>query len=219
MNYTRAIMASILLSVPAIAGPPLICHPFSIGNETSLPQGSHTKDWNNPDLKYDTRMLTSDTLKLLDSGKPVLTRMETLRRAAVYASRNQQAGLELASQLMARAVSSELKGQSDGLALFDAGYFVESLKQIAHISKANPFPGVNGYEWVKRSLPGIKDKVSAEFALGLMKTDSPWPNEHIRRAVAGAQEGTLLAENIVDQFQEPSLAAVKRKVLVTSAAR
>src|SRR5262249_28090120 len=63
----------------ALAGPPLICHPFSIGNDPSLPFG---KNWNSPDPKYDTRNLAADTLKLLDSGQSVLTRMETMRRAA-----------------------------------------------------------------------------------------------------------------------------------------
>lgn len=77
--------------------------------------------------------------------------METLRRAAVYSKRNPRVGMELANRLMARALTEELKGQPDALALFDAGYFVESMKQLEHITKSNFFPGIDGYEWVKRT--------------------------------------------------------------------
>jgi len=219
MKLTTVTLALITLAIPAVAGPPLICHTFSIGNDASLPAGSDKTSWNNPDPKYDTRTLAGDTLKLLDSGKPLLTRMETMRRAAVYSGRNPQAGLELASQLMARALSAELRGQNDSLALFDAGYFVESMKQLGHITKGNSFSSMDGYEWVKRSLPGLQDKLAAEYALGLIKADSSWPNQHIRRAVAGAHEGTLLAENLVKHFQNQSLDTVKRSTALRSASR
>src|SRR5215467_11140075 len=68
----------------ALAGPPLICHPFDIGNAKSLPfNGAH---WNlSGNENYDTRNLVRDTLAILDSGAPVLVRMETLRRATLYA--------------------------------------------------------------------------------------------------------------------------------------
>jgi hypothetical protein len=72
---------------------------------------------------------------------------------------------------------------------------------------------------VKRSLPGLPDKLAAEYALGLIKADSSWPNEHMRRAIAGAQEGTLLAQNLVKHFQNQSLAAVKRSVAEKAASR
>src|SRR5262249_10636273 len=123
----------------ALAGPPLICHSYSIGNDTSLPWGTDENSWNNPNPKYDTRNLANDTLKLLDSGRPLLTRMETLRRAAVYSAMDTAAGLELGSRLMARALTSETKGESNGIALFDAGYFVESMKQMSLISKVKLF--------------------------------------------------------------------------------
>jgi hypothetical protein len=145
--------------------------------------------------------------------------METLRRAAVYAGKDRAAGMELASLLIARALASEVKGQNDSLALFDAGYFVESMKQLSLITRVPSFPNVDGYDWVKRSVPGLQDKLAAEYALGLMKSDSPWPNEHIRRAVAGAQEGTLLAENLLKYFQNQSLSEVKRSLAVKSASR
>ncbi|MEJ7608626.1 MAG: hypothetical protein WKF37_20725 [Bryobacteraceae bacterium] len=64
--------------------------------------------------------------------------METLRRAAVYSSKHPAAGLELAIySWLVRLRRS--KGQNNSLALFDAGYFVESMKQIAHMSSPRPF--------------------------------------------------------------------------------
>lgn len=215
----KSTLTVLIMAGAAIAGPPLICHTFSIGNDTSLPWGADKNSWNNPDPKYDTANLAADTLKLLDSGKPLLTRMETLRRAAVYSGRNAAAGLELANRLMARALASEVKGQNDSLALFDAGYFVESMKQMSHMSKSNAFTAMDGYDWAKRSLPGLQEKLAAEYALGLMQASTSWPNEHIRRAVTGAQEGSLLAQNLMKHFQNQSLAEARRQLAVKSAAR
>src|ERR671912_299870 len=137
MKLAKLTVTAMAFAIPALAGPPLICHTYSIGNDASLPIGADKTLWNNPDPKYDTHMLATDTLKLLDSGKPLLTRMETLRRAAVYASKDRPAGLELAGHLIARALASEVKGQNDSLALFDAGYFVESMKQMSHITRVS----------------------------------------------------------------------------------
>ncbi len=218
-NLTKAILALIVLACPVFAGPPLICHAYTIGSDTSLPWGADKNSWNNPDPKYDVNNLTADTLKLLDSGKPLLTRMETLRRAAVYSSRNAAAGLELGNRLMARALTSEVKGEINAIALFDAGYFVESMKQMSSISKSSVFSGVDGYDWVKRSLPALQDKLAAEYALGLIQSETAWPNEHLRRAVAGAQEGSLLAQNLVKHYQNQSLADIKRTLAVKSASR
>ena len=219
MKLATLTVVALTLAVPALAGPPLICHSFSIGNDPSLPVGPDKASWNNPDANFDTRMLATETLRLLDAGKPLLTRMETLRRAAVYASKDRAAGLELAGHLIARALASEVKGQNDSLALFDAGYFVESLKQMSQITRVPTLAHVDGYDWVKRSLPGLEEKLAAEYALGLMKAESSWPNEHMRRAVAGAREGTLLAQNLVKHFQKQSLEAVKRSLVETSASR
>lgn len=218
-HLLKATLTLIVLAGSALAGPPLICHSHSIGNDTSLPWGADKNSWNNPDPKYNAENLTADTLKLLDSGKPLLTRMETLRRAAVYSGKNTAAGLKLANRLIARALVSEVTGQNNSLALFDAGYFVESMKQMSHISKSNAFSDIDGYDWAKRSLPGLQDKLAAEYALGLMQAETSWPNEHIRRAVTGAQEGSLLAQNLLKHFQSQNLAEVKRILAVKSASR
>ena len=209
----------LVLSATALAGPPLICHPFITGDEPSLPWGSDKTTWNSPDPKYDTTKLVPDTLRLLDSSQAVLPRMETLRRAAIYAGKNNALALELSSRLLARALAAELKGQSNGLALFDAGYFIESMKQLSHITKNASFASLDGYDLARRSLPGIADKPSAEYALGLIQSATAWPNDHIRRAAAAAQPGTPLAQNLLGHYQNQSLADVKRTLALNSPSR
>ena len=71
----------------AQAGPPLICHPNEIGQAKSLPW----VDWTHSgSTDYDLKNLTRDTLAILDSNTPVLVRMETLRRATIYARQDPQ---------------------------------------------------------------------------------------------------------------------------------
>jgi hypothetical protein len=213
-----ATVTAMILAGAAVAGPPMICHTYSIGSDVSLPWSAGTS-WNSPDPKYETVNLTTDTLKLLDSGPPLLTRMETLRRAAVYSSRNMEAGLTLATRLTARALAVEVKGQNNSLALFDAGYFIESMKQLGHLTRSTTFAAIDGYDWAKRSLPGLQDKLTAEYALGLMQAATTWPNEHIRRAVMGAQEGSLLAQNLAKHYGNQSLAEIRRTLVTKTASR
>jgi hypothetical protein len=219
-QLTIATLSLLILTRAAMAGPPLICHTYSTGGDASLPWGADRNSWSSLDGKYNTANLATDTLKLLDSGKPLLSRMETLRRAAVYSRKDTAAALELTSRLIARALTAEVKGQNNSLALFDAGYFVESMKQVGHLSNnSSVFSGIDGYDWAKRSIPGLPDKLAGEYALGLMQAETAWPNEHIRRAVLGAQEGSLLAQNLAKHFQNQSLAEIKRVVAIKAASR
>jgi hypothetical protein len=93
------------------------------------------------------------------------------------------------------------------------------MKQISHRLKSKPFAEIDGYDWARRSLPGLQDKLAAEYALGLMVAATTWPNEHMRRAISGAQEGSLLAKNLIKHFQNQSLADLKRALEVKSASR
>src|SRR4029079_8572358 len=86
----------LLFASSAAAGPPLLCHPFDIGAAKSLPWSGPA--WTAADPSYDVERLVKDTLSLLTPDTPVLVRMETLRRATVYA-RNDPAR---AGQLLAR---------------------------------------------------------------------------------------------------------------------
>jgi len=113
-------MTTILLgfAASAKAGPPLICHPIDIGQAKSLP----LVDWNQKqEGNYNVKSLTRDTLDILTPGTPVLVRMETLRRATLFARHNPQVAEELLTRLHLRAVDSAAAGHSDALAWFDFG--------------------------------------------------------------------------------------------------
>src|SRR5438128_8750374 len=66
----------------ALAGPPLICHPFEIGDAKSLPWAGSA--WRAVKVDYNINRLVDDTLALLSPETAPLVRMETLRRATVY---------------------------------------------------------------------------------------------------------------------------------------
>src|SRR3989449_10087319 len=134
-HLTISIVAILIgLTTSAQAGPPLICHPIEIGQAKSLP-------WVDLNYKkgsgsYDLKNLTNDTLAILDSNTPVLVRMETLRRASIYARQDSQVAKGLLTRLHVRAASAS--AQSQALAWFDVGYLAETYKQW--IGKREPNP-------------------------------------------------------------------------------
>src|ERR1700758_5552774 len=89
-----------------IAGPPLICHAFDIGNAKSLPFVGH--DW---DLSggegYDVKGLAQDTIAILDGSQMTLVHMETLRRATLYARKDPQTAKQLLLTLTARSDAAQ----------------------------------------------------------------------------------------------------------------
>src|SRR5713226_6621789 len=161
-RFTIALRAELLLiDIIAQAGPPLICHTIEIGRAKSLPWISH--NWNlSGGENYDTKNLVKDTLEILGPDTPVLVRMETLRRATLYARKDPLAAKELLAQLHARATSAESSGHPDALAWFDVGYLAETYKQwigqnLPHMTDgmrmdSNPAAGLDGYALVKKAL-------------------------------------------------------------------
>lgn len=204
-SFRRAALAVLLGAGSAFAGTPLICHPYAIGDARTLPGGPGR----GVDPAYDRKNLTRDTLALLTPEMPILVRMETLRRAAIYATndlrdwdkdaytaRDRATAQDLFNQLRARTTTTS--GAAQALALFDAGFFVETLKH------ARLDLGVDGYPMIVTALGqrGGKDP-EIEFALALA---SSWPRqrkehpEHLARAQAGARPDTLLAANLASHF-------------------
>src|SRR5271157_2707142 len=157
-NMKSRVYASVAISSVAIllgltasaqAGPPLICHPFEIGQAKTLP----AVDWNRKGSgSYDLKNLTRDTLAILDSSAPVLVRMETLRRATIYARQDPQVAKELLTRLQARAAISEAAGHPEALAWFDVGYLTETYKQWIGKGEPNPATGLDGYGLIKKAL-------------------------------------------------------------------
>ena len=185
-SILRAAALCLTLTTLAVAGPPLICHPFDIGDAKTLPWG--TGGWDRPDPSYDRGRLVADTLNLLTPQTPVLVRMETLRRAALYAGENERLGYELLAKLLARAANG------DSLSRFDAGYLVETSKQAAHSRKHVVGLELDGYSWVVKSIEGSPQRAEMEFAASLM--GKKFPNDHSRRAQSAAGSNALLAKNL-----------------------
>jgi hypothetical protein len=197
-------VASLIFATSAHAGPPLICHSIAIREARSLPWPS--PNWNLAGTEtYDVKNLVADTLAILNSSTPVLVRMETLRRAALYSRDDSKLAEELLGKLRARVSSAETAGQSQALALFDAGYFAEAYKQLHWKDASNPATGVDGYAWVKNALESRPDP-QMEFAAALitMHENNKEHREHVRRATAGAENDALLAQNLASRFNGSS---------------
>jgi hypothetical protein len=213
-RFALGLMAAALFTaIVTQAGPPLICHTIEIGDAKSLPWISH--GWNlSGGENYDTKNLVHDTLEILSPQTTVLVRMETLRRATLYARRDPAAAKELLAKLYDRATSAESSGHAEALAWFDVGYLTETYKQWIgqpwmRVSKdeQNPAAGVDGYGMVKKALAlrGSAQKGNdpqMEFAAALMTLSGPQDEHrvHSERAIAGAKSDSLLAQNLSARF-------------------
>ena len=203
------ILALMVLRVnDAYAGPPLICHPLSIGNARSLPPGNGPFGTNRD---YDRERLIEETLDLLTSDMPIIVRMETLRRATLYAAginrgndgwskhseEDRRIAYELLSRLMSRALSRETLNKSEAMAWFDVGYLTECYEQVG-LAK-----GFAGYDFLKRALSLRGEDPEIEFACAIVTL---WPkrsehNQHLQKAKAGARDKSLLTTNIAIHFR------------------
>jgi hypothetical protein len=195
------LVASLGIATIAQAGPPLICHTIEIGQAKSLPWISHS--WNlSGNETYDLKNLVRETLDILGPDTPVLVRMETLRRATLYTRKDPLTAKELLARLHARATSAESAGHPDALAWFDVGYLAETYKQWIGKDEHNPATGVDGYTLVKKAIGLRGQDPQMEFAAALITLSGP-PEEHRRhalRAMAGAKNDPLLAQNLATHF-------------------
>jgi hypothetical protein len=200
-KFTAAVFFTLFLfATSALAGPPLICHAFDIGDAKSLPWISH--DWNLSGTEsYDTKNLAADTIAILDSNSTVLVHMETLRRATLYARRDPAAARQLVLKLVARADSSPTSPAAV-LASFDLGYLAEAYKQWLGKEQSNPAEGLDGYARVKKAIQLHGNDPQMEFAAALITLNGPVSDEqeHAQKALAGAKTDVLLARNLSAHF-------------------
>jgi hypothetical protein len=199
LGYALAILTALAaLPRPAQAGPPLICWPLEIGDAKSLPWDSRKGE----KADYPIDRLVEDTLPLLSPDTPVLVRMETLRRATIYAHKDARVASDLLARVKARALDAEAKGKPDADACFDAGYLIECYRHISLISRLKTWAtGPDGYDYVLKGigLSGGNPEMAFGAALvaeGLKKRDP----EHLQKALTGADDNSLLARNLVRQF-------------------
>ena len=213
VKYFAGLAAALLfLAGTAIAGPPLICHAVDIGTANSLPWTS--SGWNlSGQETYDVSHLVPDTLALLAPSTPVLVRMETLRRATLYAQKRTAIATELLMRLEART----RENPKDALTAFDFGYLAECYKQASWLTqhtdwlkategvgnaRANVAMKIDGYEWVRKAIVLRGSDPQMEFAAALMTTEGARSehNQHLQNAMAGAKADALLARNLASRF-------------------
>ena len=135
--------------------------------------------------------------------------METLRRAAIYASRDRAVASRLLAALTDKARGSEQAGRADALAFHDAAYITEALRQVGMLEQMAEFrdgapairqlvAGTDGYALISKSLAARPGDPSLEFAAALIAADSRREayQRHASNARAGASRDALLAKNI-----------------------
>jgi len=151
----KRLLIGLMLATAAFGGPPLICERIDIGMAKSLPW-KNVNGWAGQDSTYDLNRLTGDTLALLAAGTPVAVRMETMRRAAIYAARDPRLTEEIALRLTARVLDGD---GADASAWFDAGYFVETVRQAALIYKYDVLSAAEKANWkVRAGIAGLDGK-------------------------------------------------------------
>jgi hypothetical protein len=208
----RALLAALFAAVLfmptlALAGPPLICHPYSIGSAKSLPSGMGVHGVSS---SYDRKNVVRDTLELLTPDTPIIVRMETLRRAAIYATANLRGwdrtgsgytaeDRELAAALLGklRERSKDASDSGRALALFDLGFYSETLRQ------AGIDPALDGYALLVKAAE-LRNDPAIEFALALAsnRSDRAQQASHLAKARAAAKQNPLLATNLESHFSK-----------------
>jgi hypothetical protein len=194
--------AFVALAAPALAGPPLICHPFETGAAALLPWTKNTANWNAPDSSYDLSRLTTDTMRLLTSEAPILTRMENLRRATIYAARDTAVARQLLAAMLGRALATP-----SAVSYFDAAYLIESYRQGSYgygtpqardSWRLEPPPaGLDGYVLMKKAIALAGPSAEMEFAASLM-TQGAASSAHRAKAAAAAAPHSLVARNLAN---------------------
>jgi hypothetical protein len=193
--------ALLMISRPAFAGPPLLCFPFDIGDAKTLPMG--TAGWHAIDPWYNAARLVDDTLALLSPETPVVVRMETLRRATVYASKNPAVANALLTALQERARAPHA---NVGLNVFDFGYLVETYRQAKSIFSVPvaAIERIDGYQLVLKA-HALQDDPAMQFAAAVItegnsatKAES---RSHLEQARAHAVADRTLARNLSKHFQ------------------
>jgi hypothetical protein len=186
----------------------LLCHPYEIGAAKSLPWVGE-KNWFEGQPGYKVENLVADTEALLTPATPVIVRMETLRRAALYASTDPKVANGLLKRLISRAEASEEAGRPDALAYLDAAYLAGAFNELTMLAKSKEWEtraavassvkgSLDAYALIAKSVAARPNDAAIQFAAALIASDdhrTAYP-VHAAKARAGADSDTLLARNI-----------------------
>jgi hypothetical protein len=202
------LLGAMIAATPALAGPPLLCHPYDIGTAQSLPW-SESNSWSQGAANYDVHQVVADTDALLTPSMPTIVRMETLRRAVIYASQDAAVTRALIQRMNERAAAAESAGHPSALAYLDAAYVTEAVHELTMLGQMSEFRdrvgalrGIAaagaGYGLIKKSIAIDPDDACIQFAAALIAagTDRQAYTQHATKARAGAGTNALLARNL-----------------------
>jgi len=99
----------------------------------------------------------------------VSARMETLRRATIYASRDRAVAAGLLTALEARAKANP----NDANALFDAGFLTEAYRQASRVYEWDMLQGRSKEQWTMRSEPAGDGTKLIDAAVALNTAQAP----------------------------------------------
>jgi hypothetical protein len=190
----KYLMLFVATTAIAVAGPPLICQKVEIGTAKSLPW-RNVNAWNGAVADYKLAGLADETLSILTPTAPLAVRMETLRRAAIYAAKNEAVAAQLSSRLLARVANAEAAGKADVNAWFDTGYYAEALRQIVFVYRYDMLSPAEREQWRVRGDANVLD-------------GRPW----IERAIRMGGKGMEAALAKIDEYRDTDL---KRLVSVS----
>jgi hypothetical protein len=175
--------------------------------------------WRDVKRDYPLSRLTEDTLALLNADTPVIVRMETLRRAAMYsvwARYDKEVNYSNSDSQTAEALLARLQERTksgEALALFDVGYFIETWKNAAPRNDTAALP--NGYALVQKAIGLRHHDAAMEFAAAVMRyDDKAVQRAHLQKALTRADKDALLSRNLLTHFSERgnNLAALRASV-------
>lgn len=187
---------------PAVAGPPLVVHPYNIGEAQSLP-------WSGREGRtdYDRSRVVDDTIEILKASPSVIVHAETLRRAVIYARQDTERLSLLISKLTERAAATEQSPRPDPLVLLDLGYVIEAVREMdllndmafARAPNASQLvAGKDGYVFAVKAVSLRPDDAAMHFAASLLAAGQH-PREvarHQQIARQGRSPDPLVAKNL-----------------------
>lgn len=211
LGLAAAFMLGGVFLARSLAGPPTICFPYHTGGARSLPWGDDAFKEKNGYNKAD---LVKDTMSLLKTEESVLARMETLRRAAIYAQGDTRLSTELLAKLGFIALDTEAAGKPSARPWFNAGFLAACYAQLGTDIDWNPgqAEGSNGYAWIRKALELEPENAEMHFAAALATHGrGSVYNEHLRRALAGAAPGSNLEQSMnANAAIGPTLAELRK---------
>ncbi len=209
-----ALVAVAAIAAPALAGPPLLCHGYDIGTHTSLPWNGQS--WQGHANDIDLKTLVPATERLLTPDTPFIVRMETLRRASLYASRDPKVAADLLARITARTRDAKAGKTDQSLALFDTGYLIETYRQIGMLGGygdqigtdtnaiARLVKDLDGSAMVQQVVAAKPDDPELQFSAAIVakaRERRETYRQHAAKARVAAKADTLIAQNM-DKMRE-----------------